>query len=85
MFQSVFTCSKLTIKTPEQPQWNHSGIFFVNFEQIAHIVLVVSIVGFEVLYFADLKTTFDILIDSSLVKMIQLYIKVIQEKWQKVT
>ena len=34
------TSSKLTIKTPEQWQWHHSGVFIVNFEHI-------SIVNFE--------------------------------------
>ena len=33
-------CSKLTIKTPEQRQWRHSGVFIVNFEYIADLVLV---------------------------------------------
>ena len=33
-------CSKLTIKTLEQPQWRRSGVFFVNFEHIANLVLV---------------------------------------------
>ena len=33
-------CSKLTIKIPEQHQWRGSGIFFVNFEHISHLVLV---------------------------------------------
>ena len=32
------SCSKLTIKTPEQRQWHRSGVFIVNFEQISHIV-----------------------------------------------
>ena len=27
-------CSKLIIKTPEQPQRRHSGVFIVNFEHI---------------------------------------------------
>ena len=33
-------CSKLTIKTPEQRHWCHSGIFIVNFELISDFVLV---------------------------------------------
>ena len=33
-------CSKLTIKTPERHQWCRSGVFFVNFEHISHLVLV---------------------------------------------
>ena len=33
-------CSKLTIKTLEQPQWRRSGVFVVNFEHIANLVLV---------------------------------------------
>ena len=32
--------SKLTIKTPEQRRWRHSGVFIVNFEYISHRVLV---------------------------------------------
>ena len=32
------TCSKLTIKIPEQHQWRRSGIFIVNFEHISHLV-----------------------------------------------
>ena len=32
--------STLTIKTPDQRQWRRSGVFIVNFEQIAHLVLV---------------------------------------------
>ena len=39
------TCSKLTIKTPEQRQWHPSGVFIANFEHISHLVLV--IVNFE--------------------------------------
>ena len=38
--QSAFTCSKLTIKAPEQRQWRGSGVFIVNFEHISHLVLV---------------------------------------------
>ena len=33
-------CSKLTIKTPERPYWRHFVVFIVNFERIAHLVLV---------------------------------------------
>ena len=33
-------CSKLTIKTPQRRQWRRSGVFFVNFEHISHLVLV---------------------------------------------
>ena len=33
-------CLKLIIKTPEQCQWPRSGVFFVNFEHISHLVLV---------------------------------------------
>ena len=28
--------SKLTIKTPERPQWHRSGVVIVNFEHISH-------------------------------------------------
>ena len=38
--QSAFTCSKLTIKTPEQRHWRRSGVFIVNAEHISHFVLV---------------------------------------------
>ena len=52
--QQVFTCSKLTsktpkqyvesaqskIKTPENHERRRFGVFFVSFEQISHIVLV---------------------------------------------
>ena len=34
------TCSKLTIKTPEERRWCRSGIFIVNFEHISNPVLV---------------------------------------------
>ena len=34
------TCSKLTIKTPEQCHWRRSSVFFVNFEHISYLVLV---------------------------------------------
>ena len=33
-------CSKLTMKTPEQRYWHHSGVFIVNFDHISHLVLV---------------------------------------------
>ena len=33
-------CSKLTVETPEQRNWRHSGVFIVNFEHILHLVLV---------------------------------------------
>ena len=33
-------CSKLWIKTPEQCQCRHSGVFFLNSEHISHLVLV---------------------------------------------
>ena len=33
-------CSKLTIKTPEWRPWHNSGVFIVNFERIADLVLV---------------------------------------------
>ena len=33
-------CSKLTIKTPEQSQWCHSGVFVVHFEKNCYIFLV---------------------------------------------
>ena len=33
-------CSKLTIKTQEQTQWRHSGVFAVTFELIPHLTLV---------------------------------------------
>ena len=33
-------CSKLTIKTPERPNWHRSGVFIVNFEHNSHLVLV---------------------------------------------
>ena len=35
--------SKLIIKTSELRQWRHFGFFFVNYEQIWHIVLVVPL------------------------------------------
>ena len=33
-------CSKWRIKTPGRRYWRHSGVFFVNFEQISHNILV---------------------------------------------
>ena len=33
-------CSMLIIKTPERRHWRRSGVFIVNFEHIAHLVLV---------------------------------------------
>ena len=36
-------CSKLTIMSPQQPQWWHSGVSFVNFEQISFIGLLFSL------------------------------------------
>ena len=38
---------KLTIKTPERRQWRRSGVFIVNFEHIAHLVLVFLLLNFE--------------------------------------
>ena len=42
-------CWKLTIKTPEQSHWRHSGIFSLNSKHISHYALVflVSIADFE--------------------------------------
>ena len=34
------TCSKLTIKTPEQRHWRRSSVFIVDFQHISHLVLV---------------------------------------------
>ena len=34
-------CLKLTIKTPWRWQWNRSGVFSVNFEQILHFALLI--------------------------------------------
>ena len=31
---------KLTIKTPERPQWRRAGVCIVNFELISNLVLV---------------------------------------------
>ena len=42
--QQAFTCSKVTLKTPEQCPWRRSGDFIVNFEHISHVV---SIGNFE--------------------------------------
>ena len=39
-------CSKLRIKTLERPRWCRSGVFIVNFEQISHIVLMLSLLTF---------------------------------------
>ena len=39
--QLAITCSKLTIKTPEQRQWRRSGVFIVNLEYIPPLNLVV--------------------------------------------
>ena len=33
-------CSRLTIKTPERCQWHRSHVSIVNFEHISHLVLV---------------------------------------------
>ena len=33
-------CSKLTLKTPEQSHWHHSGVFIIHFDHISHLVLV---------------------------------------------
>ena len=33
-------CLKLTIKTPKRCHWCQSGVFFVNFEHILHLILV---------------------------------------------
>ena len=33
-------CANLTIRTPERRQRRRSGVFFVNFEHILHLVLV---------------------------------------------
>ena len=32
-------CSKLTIKAPEQRQWNSSDVFIINLEHISRIIL----------------------------------------------
>ena len=34
------TCSKLTIKTPEQRHWRRSGVFIENFEHISYLAVV---------------------------------------------
>ena len=41
------TCSKLTIKTPEQRQQRCSGVFIVNFEHISHLFLVFLLLTFD--------------------------------------
>ena len=41
--QANTICSKLAIKTPERHHWPSSVFFAVNFEQIAHIFLVLSL------------------------------------------
>ena len=41
------TCSKLTIKTAEQRQWLHSGVFIVNFEHILDLVPVILLLTFS--------------------------------------
>ena len=33
-------CSELRIKTPELRHWRCSGVFFLNFEHVSHLVLV---------------------------------------------
>ena len=33
-------CSKLTIKTPERPQWPRSSVFVINLENFSHLFLV---------------------------------------------
>ena len=38
--QLTFTCSKLTVKTPERRHWRRSVVFTVNFEYILHVFLV---------------------------------------------
>ena len=35
-------CSKLTLKKPDRPKCRFPGVFIVNFEQISHIVLMIS-------------------------------------------
>ena len=40
-------CSKLTIKTPERPQWRRSGAFIVSFGHVLTQCSSVSIVNFE--------------------------------------
>ena len=38
--------SKLTIDSPERRQWRCCGVVVVNFEQILHIVLVLTLLTF---------------------------------------
>ena len=40
-------CSKLTIKTPERCHWRRSGVFFVNFGNILHLLLVFLLLTFN--------------------------------------
>ena len=41
------TCSKLTIKRPEQRHWRRSGVFIVNFKPMSYIVLLFLFFNFE--------------------------------------
>ena len=41
------TCSELTIKTSEQLQWHHSGVFIINFANLSYLLRSVSIVNME--------------------------------------
>ena len=43
-------CSKLTINTLERRHERCSGVFIVNFEQIVHIVLIVSLLTLNRFY-----------------------------------
>ena len=46
--RSMFTIySKLIIKIIERQQWPHSRVFIVNFDQILHVVLVLTVVYLE--------------------------------------
>ena len=36
-------CSNLTIKSPERRYWRRSGVFNINFQQISHIILLLSL------------------------------------------
>ena len=48
LIQPAFTCSKLTLETPEQCHWSCSDVFIVNFEQIDFThCCAVFIVNFE--------------------------------------
>ena len=38
--ETLEICSKLTIKTSEQRNWSHSGVFLFNLEHISHIFLI---------------------------------------------